>query len=193
MLDFWFGPAVEDASAAEARNALWFRKSFETDAKIAERFLDTLAALAGGLCYDWAVRSARGRLAAIVALDQFTRNIFRDMPAAFAHDTIARDLAHHGLMIAVDHDLTEIERKFFYLPFEHSEDAGDQEIAVKAMVSARNAARPGYEAILDDAVEYAERHKQVIDQFGRFPHRNQILGRTTTPEEASWLMDRGGF
>lgn len=193
VLDFWFGPALDDPAAATARNPLWFGKAFATDAAIAGRFLDTLAALASGLAYEWAVASPRARLAAIIALDQFSRNIFRGMPAAFGHDAMALDLASHGLMIAADYELAEIERMFFYLPFEHSERLADQETAVKALAAAEADARPGFAPVIAGALDYARQHRDVIARFRRFPHRNAVLGRTTTAEEEAWLAEHGGF
>ena len=193
LLDFWIGPATDSAEDARARNALWFRKSFQTDEIIAERFLPTLSALASGLAYDWAVASPHGRLAAIIALDQFTRNIFRGTPAAFQHDAMALDLATHGLMLGIDMEMAEIERRFFYLPFEHSERAPDQDLSVKALGGALRSARAPFKPILQDALDWAEKHKIVIDQFGRFPHRNALLGRTSSPEELAWLEANGGF
>ncbi|MEL7130094.1 MAG: DUF924 family protein [Pseudomonadota bacterium] len=194
LLDFWIGPARDDAVQAKARSALWFRKSFETDALIADRFLDTLSALASGLAYDWAVTSPAGRLAAIIALDQFSRNMFRDTPAAFAHDAMALDLCSHGLMLGVDMGMKEVERQFFYMPLEHSERLSDQDLCVKAMGGALRSARPPFKPILEGALDYAKQHQAIIQRFARFPHRNPILGRTNTPEEAAYLAEPGsGF
>lgn len=194
LLDFWIGPAADDAAAARARNALWFRKSFATDAEIAERFLETLAALAGGMAYEWALASPRGRLAAIIALDQFPRNIFRDSPAAFELDGRALDLAMHGILLAEDMELKPIERQFFYMPLEHSERLSNQTLCIRAMTDAMTAAPPPFKPILKDALGFAEKHRDVIAKFGRFPHRNAILGRTNTAAEEDYLAEPGsGF
>lgn len=193
LLEFWIGQAADDPDAVQAQNKLWFRKSFETDKLIADRFLPTLSALAGGLAYEWAVKSPRGRLAAIIAFDQFPRNLFRDTTAAFELDPRALDLTMHGILLAEDLELKPIERQFFYMPLEHSERLSDQELCVQAMSDARDAASEPFKPALQSALDYAEAHKKVIDQFGRFPHRNKILGRTNSPEERDWLAKGGGF
>jgi len=193
LLAFWFADAATSPEAAKAQHKLWFRKSFATDTLIAERFLPTLAALAGGLAYEWAVASPRGRLAAIIAFDQFPRNIFRDTPAAFELDGRALDMAMHGIMLAQDLELTPIERQFFYMPLEHSERLSDQELSVDAFKSALAEAEDGFKPCLTSAHAYAEKHKDVIAEFGRFPHRNTILGRTSSAEEHRWLRQHGGF
>ena len=193
LLEFWIGHAADDPEAVSRQNRLWFRKSFDTDREVAERFLPTLSALASGLAYDWAVASPRGRLAAIIALDQFPRNIFRDTPAAFELDPMAYDLAMHGLLLAEDLDLKPIERQFFYLPLEHSELERDQSLCVEAFKAAVKAAPEPFKPFMEDALRYAEAHQAVINQFGRFPHRNKILGRTNTAEEAAYLATHGGF
>ncbi|MEM8786617.1 MAG: DUF924 family protein [Pseudomonadota bacterium] len=193
LLDFWIGPAKNDPDAAQAKGKLWFTKSFETDSLIAERFLPTLSALASGLAYEWAVASPEGRLAAIIGLDQFSRNIFRGMPAAFSHDAIAVDLATHGILIAVDMEMTEVERQFFYLPLEHSERLADQALCVKAFTGAVASARASFRDHMEDALLWAEKHKAVIERFGRFPHRNAILGRTSNADEEAWIRENGGF
>ena len=115
------------------------------------------------------------------------------MPAAFSHDALALDLAMHGLMLAVDMEMKEVERKFFYLPLEHSERLSDQELCLKALGGAVRSARPAFKPILEDSLNWAEKHKQVITRFGRFPHRNATLGRVSTADEEAWLRENGGF
>ena len=193
LLAFWIGDAATSPEAAKAKNKLWFRKSFLTDTLIAERFLPTLAALAGGLAYEWAVASPRARLAAIIALDQFPRNIFRGTAGAFELDGKALDLAMHGIMLAQDLELAPVERQFFYMPLEHSERAADQDLCVDAFQSALADAPEGFKPHIQDALGYAVKHKDVIDKFGRFPHRNKVLGRTSSEAEIDWLKEHGGF
>jgi len=193
VLAFWIGDAAGSPEVAKEKNKLWFRKAFATDALIAKRFLPTLVALASGLAYEWAVASPRGRLAAIIAMDQFPRNIFRGTAAAFELDPRALDLATHGLMLAQDMELTSIERQFFYMPLEHSERLSDQTLCVEAFKSALADAPEGFKPAMEDELDYAEKHKAVIEQFGRFPHRNQILGRTSSLEEMTHLRVEGGF
>lgn len=186
VLDFWFG--APDSADYGTHRTLWFEKRDDTDAAIAGRFgalIDT--ALAGGLA-DWDA-TAHGTLARILLLDQFTRNVFRHTPRAFAGDALA--LAAARTLVAPGHDaqLIPVERVFAYLPFEHAEDPAEQARAV-ALFKALHDAHPGFGTTYD----YALRHQAVITQFGRFPHRNAILGRPSTPAEQAFLATPGsGF
>lgn len=194
ILDDWIGGAAHDAVLAEARMRVWFGKSDAVDQDLRQRFLETIKALSAGLDQTWAERGARPRLAAIIAMDQFTRNIFRDTPDAFSLDDRALGLAKEGLVLGHDRELTEVEQVFFYLPLEHSERAADQQLCVDLMTQLVESARPAFKALAEGTLDYAVRHKAVIDQFGRFPHRNAILGRESTPEERAYLSKPGsGF
>lgn len=172
VLGFWFGElGPED----------WFGGGGEIDARIRERFLDLHEALRDeGVPEPWRA-TARGLLAAVIALDQFPRNLYRGDPRAFAADAAALRLAKEALDRGCDRELSEDERKFLYLPFEHSEDPAEQARSV-ALFSAL-----GDEIGLDHAV----RHKAVVDRFGRFPHRNEALGRPSSPEEIEFLKEPG--
>jgi len=194
LLAYWIGEAASDPQAAKARNTLWFKKSFATDRDIAERFTETLSALAGGLAYDWAVASPRGRLAAIIAFDQFPRNMFRGTPSAFELDARALDLCTHGILLAEDMGLKPVERQFFYIPLEHSERLSDQALSLKAFGGALTSAPDAFKPLMQDALDFAQKHHDVINRFSRFPHRNDILGRTNTAEETAYLAKPGsGF
>lgn len=194
LLAYWIGEAADDAAMAKAKRTLWFKKSFATDTEIADRFGDTLSALAGGLAYEWAVASPRARLAAIIAFDQFPRNMFRGTPAAFEFDARALDMCTHGILLAEDMGLKSVERQFFYLPLEHSERMSDQDLSVKAFGGALTSAPPAFKPHMQDALDDAHRHRDIIARFGRFPHRNETLGRTNTPEETTHLAQPGsGF
>jgi uncharacterized protein (DUF924 family) len=184
ILQFWFG---EPGSADYLRQRpLWFTKSDETDRAIAERFGATVEAALLGQHDDWAA-TPRGALALVIALDQFTRNIFRGTPRAFAGDARALALSTRLVDTARDLALAPAERWFVYMPFEHSERLLDQYESVRLF---ERLAADGLEAPLD----WARRHFDVIRQFGRFPHRNAILGRTSTPEEVEFLKQPGsGF
>lgn len=194
VLGYWIGPAANDASVAEAKQALWFRKSFETDREIARAFLPTMAALSAGLADDWARRGIRPRLAAIIALDQFSRNVFRGQPEAFENDEQALSLALLGIALGLERDLSEVERAFLYLPLEHAEEADMQARCVTLFEALLDEAREEFKPLVENWLDYARRHKDVIDRFGRFPHRNAILGRENTAEEAEYLSQPGaGF
>ncbi|MEM9738985.1 MAG: DUF924 family protein [Pseudomonadota bacterium] len=194
LLEDWIGPAAHDAILAKARRRVWFGKSHALDRDLEARYLPTLEALAKGLGEAWAERGPRPRLAAIIAMDQFTRNIFRGTPGAFALDTKALGLAKEGLVLGQDRELTEVEQMFFYLPIEHSERAGDQQLSIDLFTQLLQTARPAFQAMAEDSLDFAHKHKAVIDQFGRFPHRNAILGRESTPAEQDYLAQPGsGF
>jgi uncharacterized protein (DUF924 family) len=153
-----------------------------------------MCALASGLAYDWAARGPRQRLAAIIALDQFSRNVFRGHATSFAHDKLALGLTKEALMLGIDAELTEIERIFLYIPLEHSERMADQTLSVELYSKLAASARPSFKKLCDSTLDYAHKHRDVIQQFGRFPHRNELLKRSNTLEEAEYLAKPGsGF
>ncbi len=194
VLDFWLGDTPQGPEHLAAFNKRWFKRSVDADAEIRSRFLDLLETLAAGpLADDWASRGPHGRLAAIIVLDQFSRNIFRESSRAFAQDALALRLCKDGLACGEDASLAETERVFLYLPLEHSETLADQSVAVGLFAGLHRDARPGFEAFTKSTHDYAVAHKEVIDRFGRFPHRNAVLGRTSTPDEIDWLAEGGGF
>jgi uncharacterized protein (DUF924 family) len=194
VLEYWLGDTPRVATDLKARNKLWFGKSKAADAEIKLRFgllIDTLSA--GPLAEAWARGGARARLAAIIALDQFSRNIFRNSPRSFAQDALALRLCKEGLLSEDDVGLSETERIFFYLPLEHSEIAGDQIRSVELFQRLHRDARADWQNLTQSTLTYAESHKAVIDRFGRFPHRNALVGRISTAEEQAWLAAGGGF
>lgn len=187
VLDFWFLP-VEDPGHGRYR-VEWFRKDDAFDAAIRTRFAADVEAALGG-CWR-AGEDAASALAEILLLDQFTRNIFRDTPRAFSGDAqalvLANDLVHSGR----DKMLPLMMRWFAYLPFEHSEALADQERAV-ALFTRLRADAPGVtELAFDAALDYALRHRDVIARFGRFPHRNALLGRASSSAEVEFLKQPG--
>lgn len=178
ILDFWFG--ADDRPRAE-----WFRKDPAFDATVRERFGPLIEqALRRGID-DWA-RSPPPALARIVVLDQFTRNVFRDTPASFAGDALALAAAQELVASGQDRRLAPLQRWFVYLPFEHAEDRAAQQESMRlfGLLAAAHAELAG-------ALEWARRHQEVIERFGRFPHRNAILGRASSAEEAAFLREPG--
>jgi uncharacterized protein (DUF924 family) len=158
----------------------WFAKDAAFDAEIAEKFLATYEAAAAG-ALAWGT-TAEGALALLIVLDQFPRNIFRGSARAFAADPLAREVAVRAIDRGFDGQVAPAERSFFYLPFEHSETLADQERCIALNRASHDA----------DALKWAEIHADIIRRFGRFPHRNAVLGRATTAEEQAFL-DGGGF
>jgi uncharacterized protein (DUF924 family) len=185
VLDFWFG-ALENGFPREARDKLWFSSSPETDRDIEARFgLHIERALGGGYA-DW-IADPHGALALVLLLDQFTRNMYRGRALAFAGDARARSVAR-GLLNA---DLAPIERVFSYMPFEHSEAIADQELCVSLFAQlADQLAGDAREKLLGDG-RYAAQHRDIIRRFGRFPHRNAVLGRESTTDEIRYLNSGG--
>lgn len=165
----------------EAGPKRWFEKDFAFDEEIRLRFFDLHEAAADGQLSAWE-RSAEGSLALLILLDQFPRNMFRYDARAFATDPMARAIAAGALVRGFDAQVSPEMRGFFYLPFEHSEDLADQERGIAFYKAAGDA----------DGLKWAELHAGIIRRFGRFPHRNAVLGRNTTPEERAFLDD-GGF
>lgn len=171
VLDFWF----------EAGPDRWFRKDAKFDAEIASRFGALVEDARTGKCDRW-VQSPEGALALVIVLDQFPRNIHRDSPKAFACDPKALATAKAAIARGFDMELPQASRSWFYMPFMHSEVLADQERCIELFK------RSG----LDDNLPHAVEHADIIRRFGRFPHRNAVLGRKTTEAEQSFL-DGGGF
>jgi len=185
VLDFWFLPPADPAYGKP--RAQWFKKSDEFDRICRERFEPAVLAGLNGDLNHWAHDddSALPALALIVLLDQFTRNIFRDDPRMVAGDPIALLTARKLVASGADQGLLPVQRLFCYLPFEHSEDLQMQHESLRLFKSLQ--AYPDTE----DLLVYAEKHAVIIERFGRFPHRNDILGRPSTPEEIEFLKQPG--
>lgn len=190
ILDFWFGMAGSNAEIAARQRKLWFGKSAANDQVIIDRFSGTLAAAAAGRLGSWAA-TPRGRLALVIVLDQFPHHIHRDRPQAFATDPQALMLSLAALASSEDRRLAPIERVFLYLPLEHAESLAMQERAVALFTALASEAGTDERALFDNFLDYAIRHRDVVARFGRFPHRNAILGRPSTPEETEFLKQPG--
>lgn len=182
ILDFWFGPA--GAPGYGQSRPEWFRKDAAFDADLRTRFGDVHAAAVSGRLAAWE-DGAASRLALIIVLDQFSRNLLRGERASFACDREALRLARDMVAREWDATLLPVMRSFVYLPFEHSENLVDQDDAVRLFGAL--AREPGLEGLL----VWAEKHRDVIRRFGRFPHRNAILERASTPEEIEFLRQPG--
>jgi len=176
ILDFWFGAPGSPAYGHFRK--VWFEKSPDLDADMRRRFAGPYEQARAGTL-DPLSATPRGALALVLLLDQVPRNIFRDTPAAFTTDARALELAKCAIRDGHDTALIPVERLFLYMPFQHAEDLVEQERSLAL-----------YDRLgLDNATEYAHRHHEIIARFGRFPHRNAIFGRDTTPEEATFLTE----
>jgi uncharacterized protein (DUF924 family) len=168
ILAFWF----EETSPSQR-----FTKDLEFDRLVERRFLSTLESGIRGELHSWR-SSHEGRLAEIIVLDQFSRNIFRDQPQAYAQDSMALELSQEALLDPAHKKLSAEYRQFLYMPFMHSESLPMHDIAMKLY------SEPGLESVF----EFEVHHRNIIIKFGRYPHRNRILGRESTPEELSFLL-----
>ena len=171
VLDFWF---------KETPPRQWFQKNPDFDRQIQRCFAPAVAAAAAGELDVW-LESPRGSLAVVILLDQFSRNIYRDDPRAFAGDEKARAITKSLVDKGTDKQLEAMERTFLYMPLMHSEDAADQELSVELFEAHSN----------PDSADFARRHRDIIVRYGRFPHRNKVLGRPSTPAEAEFLKQPG--
>lgn len=190
VLAFWFGEQPERAATSPDCARLWWAKQPAVDEAMRQRFGGLVQQAGSGGLDAWG-GTAEGRLALILLADQFTRNIHRGSPAAFALDPLAQRWAHEGLVAGAFAPLLPIQRLFTLMPLEHAESLPLQDDCVARMKALRDEVAPGERATFDGFVDYAERHRDVIRRFGRFPHRNTILGRASTPEEAAFLQTPG--
>ncbi|WP_130803911.1 DUF924 family protein [Acinetobacter ihumii] len=167
VLNFWFAPEQEP---------LWFKKSDEFDEKIRTQFAQTHHQAVQAELWSWR-QNAEGRLAEIIVLDQFSRNLYRNQAQAFAHDAMALALAQEAISLKLDAELSPPQRSFLYMPFMHSESKHIHEFALKLFQRLGNPVN----------LDFEKKHKVIIDRFGRYPHRNEVLGRESTPEEREFL------
>ena len=179
VLDFWFGREA-DPGYGDFREA-WFTKDPEFDGQVRERFEALHEAAASGELDGW-MEEARTCLALVILLDQFPRNMFRGDPRSYATDHKAQLAAEHAVDGALDRELPAFQRMFLYMPFMHSENLEHQRRSVELFRALGGAS---------NSSDYAVRHMEIIERFGRFPHRNEVLGRRTTPEEEEFLTQPG--
>lgn len=170
VIDFWFNTL---------KPADWYKKSDELDARIKKLFIQTYRQIVAGETSHWR-DVPDGRLAEIIVLDQFTRNMFRGTPESFNSDPLALALAQEAVRCGSDQNFEDTKRSFIYMPYMHSESRVVHEQAIELFKDL-----PG--------LEYEIKHKEIIDQFGRYPHRNDILGRVSTAEEIFWMKENKGF
>ncbi len=191
ILDFWIGDAWDTIAAAKEKGSLWFRKSLETDAQISTLFLEDLASIASGEWRSFEAVGPKGLLASIIVLDQFSRNIFRGMPGAFENDALALKLTLRGLSQGMHHDFSEVEVQFMLMPLMHAEDEDIQADSVACFEKLADGAREQFSDEMASVLDFAVRHKKIIDRFGRYPHRNATLGRASTSDEIAFLKEPG--
>ena len=190
ILGYWFGEFNEHGTTVENKGSLWWGGGAELDREIRERFGETVEAAGRGELNHWA-ETAEGRLALVILLDQFTRNVYRKTAKAFSFDPLARSLVLEGLANGHDKELHCIQRVFFYMPLEHSEEMVHQEQCVEVFEALLQEVVEEVKPVFQDYLNFAYRHKAIIDRFGRYPHRNNVLARESTQEELEYLGGGG--
>lgn len=190
IINFWFSDDFTHGMPTKSRNKLWFGASLKTDRLIATRFESDLYAASTGKYNNWCA-FPEGRLAIIILLDQFPRNIYRGATKAFAYDEQARRLCLKGLELGHDQQLMPVYRSFYYMPLEHSESLNDQQRSVELFSQLHDQADPAIRKPLKKTLRYALQHRDIIKEFTRFPHRNAALGRKSTTQELEYLEQTG--
>ena len=190
VLAYWFEPRPATSADVEARRRFWFESNEATDLEIRERFGALVEEARAGRLDAWRA-TARGTLALLVLLDQFSRNLYRGRPDAFSHDPVALEIAEVAFATGLFDELDLSERMFAALPYRHAEDVASQVRAVELAVHDALTAPPIWRDFAIYSVDWARKHLDVIVRFGRFPHRNAILGRPSTAEELEFLKQPG--
>lgn len=190
ILKFWFGEFDPNSVPSDDKMKLWWIKDAKFDQRIKQKFESDIQKAVAGDYKSWLIEP-RGRLAIIILLDQFTRNIYRNTKQAFSNDKQALQLALDGIEKGHDKSLSWFERVFFYMPLEHAEDKHIQARCVTLYEQLVQEAPDSLKEYMQNFLNYANAHRAIIDRFGRFPHRNKILGRASTKEELEFLKEPG--
>jgi len=186
ILDFWFGELDEHGCAGPNQRKRWWHKSDDFDRTIRRQFLDDYEAILAAEHESWR-STPRGSLAMVIVLDQFSRNMFRGTPEMYAADPLAREVCCEGIDEGLDEELEFDERVFFYMPLQHSESLDDHRRSSEVFSRLRDTAPEQLVPDAENYLDYARQHRVIIERFGRFPHRNAILGRASTPDELDFL------
>jgi len=190
ILDFWFGTRDSDMDIIKEKSALWWGKDNSTDQEIKSLFSNDLERAIDGEFNHW-TETPTGRLALIILTDQFSRNIYRGTTRAFAQDALALKWCLEGLELTVDARLRPVHRVFFYLPLEHSESLDHQNRSIESFTALNDSISLENRKAFSGFLDFAVKHREIIERFGRFPHRNSILGRKSTAEEIEFLKQPG--
>lgn len=190
VIDFWFGDLTREPMP-QSKIDSWFARDEAFDRTIRERFAQDIDRAAEGEYDHWKDAGPEGYVALCVLLDQFPRNIYRNDPKAFSYDRHARRYALEAIDRGEDRKAHPLHRTFLYMPLEHAEDLELQNRCVALFEQLAGEVPEMYRALFETFADYAERHRVIIERFGRFPHRNAVLGRETTPEEAEFLTQPG--
>lgn len=189
VLDFWFGD-LADPENVKRRGKLWFSSSDAQDRTMRERFGELHRRAREGNLDAW-TDAPETVLALVILLDQFTRNLYRGTTQAFANDARALELARAGIDRGFDRSMHLVGRAFLYMPFQHSEDPDDQKRSVHLFKALIEDSSAPFKPFAENSWKYAVLHREIIERFGRFPHRNQLLGRDSTEQEKQYLQEDG--
>ena len=190
VLFFWYLQPQDSEDYISERSRQWFGGGAPFDEQIRERFSESHAQAAAGQLDTWA-DFPKGRAALIILLDQFSRNLHRSSPEAFATDDKAQDLCLDGLKLGHDLKLSPLERVFFYMPLMHSESLEQHDLSIEKFNQLTSEGPLSYRATFESFLDYAHRHRDIIRRFGRYPHRNEVLQRPSTAEEEHFLTQPG--
>jgi uncharacterized protein (DUF924 family) len=190
IMNFWFGEACKSPATTRDRNSFWFGSDPAVDQQIWELYADTVTDAGAGHYAEWA-ETTHGRLALILLLDQFPRNIYRGTAEVFRFDAKALTLAGEGVTLGQLAELTIPEQAFFLMPYQHSEDVAVQNAGVALYTAMVEEAPPEWREVAAGYRDFAAQHRDIIAEYGRFPHRNSVLGRTSTPAEDGYLAGGG--
>lgn len=186
ILKFWFADSISKPSVASERIDYWFGASDELDQVIKEDFVEDVAYASDGKLASWTA-TVHGQLALVLLLDQFRRSLYRGTPAAFSKDPAALRVCLEGIRHRHDKQLSTLEQVFYYMPMQHAELRAVQEQSVKSFQGLVDEVEPQWRQYYEGFLDYAEMHRDIVATFGRFPHRNRILGRANTPDEEAFL------
>lgn len=190
ILLYWFGNIQKEEAPEDSKQKIWFLKSDLTDKEIKEKFLKDVENAISDIYCDWE-NNPDSALSLILLLDQFTRNIYRDTPLAFSGDSKALEIAEKSINKGFDKLFHPVKRVFFYMPFEHSEDINMQKKLLELFSNLISESKDDLKPLIEGFSDYAQKHYDIVEKFGRFPHRNKILGRESTNEEIEFLKQPG--
>jgi len=190
VLTFWFGPIADDGSCAPEFIKRWWAKDADFDREVRERFGATIAAAEVGELASWR-ETARGCLALVILCDQMTRNSRRDLGSMYDADELSQELVRHAVASGFPAQLRTMECYFLYMPLMHAESHELQREGIERFDDLAANAEPGARGAAEGAAEYMRKHEVIVARFGRFPHRNELLGRASTPEELEFLKQPG--
>lgn len=192
VLHYWFEGTEHDLERLQARSKIWYSVSAERDEEITREFGTLLNEIANGQHQDWS-RTSSGVLALVLVLDQFTRQIYRKTAEAFAHDAQAIVIAYSAIGQGLDQEMSVSGRLFLYHPFQHSEKLKDQEFGVQLVRNLRNHCDETWFEYVSESLRFFEEHCEIIRRFGRFPHRNEVLNRGSTPDELEFMQTASSY